>query len=312
VSISSMKMIAGGGARQQRLAGPRRPRQQHALRRSRAHAPVLLRVLEVVDDLKDLGLDLVDAPDVVERHPHSLGVDRLLLAAGAEETTTQRLLLPPEDPVVERDQQQDRGEREQQVRQRAALLHHRGGADRGAAVLQFCQQVVLRERGPLRGELPVCLPFHTRHGRGLAQLTLHGVPAGEHLRDVAVLHLRRELAVGHRRRAGHPILGRQQTEHHQIADQHPGEPLPVDPPLQPLPVAVRGGHALGPPGLLRLLVRRLRRRTIPPIGGGCLVVPRRHPARRRRCVCHVSPSVPPSVDTRASRFAPSADITPSG
>ena len=98
--------LAGGGAREQRLAGARRPGQQHALGRARAEAPVLLGVLEEVDDLVDLGLDLVDAGDVLERDAHRLGIDALLLAAAEE--PAHRALLAPEHPDVEREQQQDR------------------------------------------------------------------------------------------------------------------------------------------------------------------------------------------------------------
>ena len=62
------------------LPVPGAPGQQHALGRPRAEAAVLLRVLQEVDDLVDLGLHLVDAGDVVERHAHRLGIDPLLLA----------------------------------------------------------------------------------------------------------------------------------------------------------------------------------------------------------------------------------------
>ena len=73
--------LAGGGAGQQRLAGPGRPGQQHALRRAGAETAILLGVLQEVDDLVDLRLDLVDAGDIVERDAHRLGIDALLLAA---------------------------------------------------------------------------------------------------------------------------------------------------------------------------------------------------------------------------------------
>ena len=66
------------------LPVPGAPGQQHALGRARAEPPVLLRVLEEVDDLVDLGLDLVDAGDVVEGHAHGLGIDALLPAAAEQ------------------------------------------------------------------------------------------------------------------------------------------------------------------------------------------------------------------------------------
>ena len=59
--------LAGDGARQQRLAGARQARQQHALGDHPAEPPVALRVLEEVDDLDELLLGLVDAGDVGER-----------------------------------------------------------------------------------------------------------------------------------------------------------------------------------------------------------------------------------------------------
>ena len=61
--------LAGHGAREQRLARPRRPVEQHATRDARAQALVALGVLEEVDDLDELVLGLVDAGDVVEGHP---------------------------------------------------------------------------------------------------------------------------------------------------------------------------------------------------------------------------------------------------
>ena len=59
--------LAGDGAREQRLAGARRPAQQHAARDPAAEAQVLVRVLQEVDDLGQLLLGLVDARDVLER-----------------------------------------------------------------------------------------------------------------------------------------------------------------------------------------------------------------------------------------------------
>src|SRR5690606_8948212 len=58
--------LAGDGAREQGLPGPRRPDEEHALRRGAAEPGVFVRVLEEVDDLDELVLDLVDAGDVVE------------------------------------------------------------------------------------------------------------------------------------------------------------------------------------------------------------------------------------------------------
>ena len=59
--------LARDGAREQRLAGPGQPRQQHAVRDPTAEPPVLVGMLEEVDDLRQLLLRLVDAGDVRER-----------------------------------------------------------------------------------------------------------------------------------------------------------------------------------------------------------------------------------------------------
>ncbi len=58
--------LAGDGAGQQRLAGARRADQQAALGNLAAQPLELLRVLQEVDDLLELGLGLVDARDVLE------------------------------------------------------------------------------------------------------------------------------------------------------------------------------------------------------------------------------------------------------
>ena len=58
--------LAGDGAGEQCLAGPRRADQQHPLGRTAAEAPVGLRVLQEVDDLDQLVLGFVDAGDIGE------------------------------------------------------------------------------------------------------------------------------------------------------------------------------------------------------------------------------------------------------
>ena len=58
--------LARDGAREQRLAGPRRPVQQDAVGDARPEFRVALRVFEEVDDLFQLLLGLVDPGDVLE------------------------------------------------------------------------------------------------------------------------------------------------------------------------------------------------------------------------------------------------------
>ena len=60
--------LAGDGAGHQRLAGAGRADEQHAARDPRAERVELLGVLQELDDFLELGLGLVDAGDVGERH----------------------------------------------------------------------------------------------------------------------------------------------------------------------------------------------------------------------------------------------------
>ena len=60
--------FARDGARDQRLAGAGRADQQAAARNAAAEALELLRVAQELDDLLEIGLGLVDARDVLERH----------------------------------------------------------------------------------------------------------------------------------------------------------------------------------------------------------------------------------------------------
>ena len=57
--------LVGGRLREQRLAGPGRPVEQHAFRHHGAERLEALRVVQELDDLQQLGLRLVGAGDVV-------------------------------------------------------------------------------------------------------------------------------------------------------------------------------------------------------------------------------------------------------
>ena len=76
--------LAGDRARHQRLAGARRADEQHAARNPRAERVELLGVLEELDDFLELGLGLVDAGDVLERH------DRLVAEEHARAALAER------------------------------------------------------------------------------------------------------------------------------------------------------------------------------------------------------------------------------
>src|SRR5690606_41067127 len=60
--------LASNRAGEQRLTGARRANQQRATRNAAAKALELLRVAQELDDLLEVGLGLVDAGDVIERH----------------------------------------------------------------------------------------------------------------------------------------------------------------------------------------------------------------------------------------------------
>src|SRR5690606_4262213 len=60
--------LASNGAGEQRLAGARRADQQRAARTAAAKALTLLRVAQELDDFLEVGLGLVHASDIIERH----------------------------------------------------------------------------------------------------------------------------------------------------------------------------------------------------------------------------------------------------
>ena len=67
--------LAGGSPSQQCFTGSRRPGKEHALRRAGAQPLVLSRILQEIDDLIDLGFDLVDTRNVVERDANGFRID---------------------------------------------------------------------------------------------------------------------------------------------------------------------------------------------------------------------------------------------
>ena len=111
--------FAGDGTREQRLAGPRRADEQHALRNPAAEVRVFFRVLEELDDLLELVLGLVDARDVGEPHLHFIvGID--LRAASREgHHASFGAGHPPEEEAPDADQEQQRDDPAEHVRQPA-------------------------------------------------------------------------------------------------------------------------------------------------------------------------------------------------
>src|SRR5690606_2017508 len=103
--------LARDGAREQRLAGPRRPHEQDALRDAASELLELLGLAEELDDLLEFVLRLVDAGDVLEgdlllRAGRQL---RLALAERQRLVAAALHLTHEEDP--EPDEEQNRGPR---------------------------------------------------------------------------------------------------------------------------------------------------------------------------------------------------------
>ena len=107
--------LAGHRARQQRLAGARRPDQQHALGDAAADAGVLLRGLEELDDLAQLFLGLVHAGHVAEPHLHVVvGVD-LGAAARERHDAAFGAAHAAEEEAPQRDQEDERNDPAEQL-----------------------------------------------------------------------------------------------------------------------------------------------------------------------------------------------------
>ena len=112
--------FAGNGARQQGLAGSRRPDQQHALGNASAELLELLRLAQELDDFLQLFLGFIHAGDVFERHLLLLHGEQ----AGAALAERQRLvaaglhLADHDEP--QRAQQDERRQVQQPARPAAA------------------------------------------------------------------------------------------------------------------------------------------------------------------------------------------------
>ena len=115
--------LAGDRPREQRLARAGRARQQHAVGHAPAEAPVALGAAQEVDDLRQLGLGLVDPGDVGEGDADLLRVDPPRLRAPE---VAQRAHRPAGfrgaagEQHEQADDQQRRAEAEQQLGQQRA------------------------------------------------------------------------------------------------------------------------------------------------------------------------------------------------
>ena len=205
--------LAGDRAREKSLAGSRWPDQQPPLRHAGAEAAVLFRLLQELDHFLQLGLGLIDAGHVGERHSGLvLDVDLGAALADAHEAAAEPLLArhaPGEEiPDAEEDQRrQDPGE---QVAQEGAFVD--------AGVLD----VVLRQ--PL-GEV-------RRHqvgdGNRLAafrglELAGDALVGDQHLVDAVLGEQLLELAVGHHFDGLRPLPPLLQRQHGDQRKQQVGK-----------------------------------------------------------------------------------------
>ena len=115
------------GPRQQRLTGAGRAHQQHALRDLAAEPLELLRVLQEFDDFLQFALGLIDAGDILERHPPLLlrQHPRAGLAEAHGPAAARLHLAHEEHPDA--DQQQHREPRQQIMQQRIDIAVFRLG-----------------------------------------------------------------------------------------------------------------------------------------------------------------------------------------
>ncbi len=242
--------LAGGRPGQQRLAGAGLAFEQNPARRAGSHLPVLVGALEEVDDLVHLLFDLVDAGNIGEVDSHRRLLDGLHLALHTEAAeATARLRDLAEGPDRHTDQQAPQHQRGDQIRDCAALLDHRCRAHDRPVGLQIGQQIVLRKRRALSGELGVIALFGAvvtvvRQLRLVGQFALDGIALGVDLLDVSGLDLRDELGVGDRRWRVAGVLPGQQTP--QSEQRYPGYH-----PELPQPRFLRLLLAVLPLGLLR-------------------------------------------------------------
>ena len=143
--------FARDGARQQRLAGSRRSDQQHAARNPPAETLEFLRIAQEFDDLLEILLRLVDARDVLERHPSMrLGQKLRLRLAEAHRLAAAALHLShDEEPDAENEQHREPCEQRPQQRE---LLADRLGDDLHVLLAQLLDiGRVLRSVGLERG-----------------------------------------------------------------------------------------------------------------------------------------------------------------
>ncbi len=187
--------LAGHRLGEQRLAGARRPNQQRALGQSSAQASELLRVLEELDDLLQLGLRLVAPGHVGKGELRCVAREKLRLRlAEREGAASARLqLAQEEEPEAEH---HDPGQQVDEHGAEARLGLARG--DRHARVLDALHELLaVRDRQEYGEALRA--PAILRHGTLEVALDTLAVEYFD-TRDVAPLEFMAELAIGKLRR----------------------------------------------------------------------------------------------------------------
>ncbi len=240
-------------ARKQRLARPRHAFEQDALRNRGAEATVSLGKLEHVDDLTQLGLDLVDARDVGKRdtRPRLRIVEPRLRAAEPEPEARAELA---DNEHVRADEDEPWCNAQDEALDEGARQGSRLGVDGDPLREEFPEQVVFGEGRPLSLKLNdgAGAPLGGRLVNGALEVALDRVPARLHVSHVRAIQLSHEDVVRNR----DARLGATQQDVHDedVGDQerdhqHPRRRAPPPFPLRGRLLATV--EAFGPPAARR-------------------------------------------------------------
>ena len=195
--------LTGDRLGEQRLTGPRRAHQQHALGNLAAKALELAGILQELDDLFKLCLGLVDTGDILEGHaPLMLGQQFRARLAKAHRAAGPALHLAHEKhPDADEQQHREPGQQDRQEGRHAAVL----GAGNNADIVRIEH---LHNVGPFR--------HHRGDDTAILCRALEVAAVDHNLDDLLALDFSDEVGIGHlaarrcRRRALEQIEERQQ------------------------------------------------------------------------------------------------------
>ncbi len=193
--------------------------QQHPFRNPRPQPPVLVRLLQEIDDLLELTLGLVDTGDIVERRLDvGLDVDLGLALADRQQAAAEpaALLHPSHQEHPQADEKHRRHDPAEHVFQEGALDDP---GDLDVIGLEVVRELRIDAYGD---ELAAAVR------QRLAQRALDRVGRDRHRLDVVVLQLRDEVAVGDR--FDRPVL-HPQLLHEQHAEQGEDRKPEIEPRL---------------------------------------------------------------------------------